>query len=261
MRTIHSIFGELQQAQAAVLEAIGDDPALSDEEIVRRALLLTLHDPTNREKQEARAFTSCFGSHGWSSADVERNLDYPRLAPVNEKQRLMTDQEREQMARDVRDKSADRWWDRLSQQQSRIWFVDALEAIIADTDTAGLWLGPMIDAALEQVVPVPRINRNGGELITDVRYVCDDLDGIFGFTLALILDEKRRLRKAIKKCRYEYCGRLFLSFPPIGGGPRPSYCIPEHKRQADRQTGAERTERWRKKKRQQTKKKRAREKK
>jgi hypothetical protein len=217
--------------------------------------MLTLPNPEPREKLEAVKFAMHFGSHGESEADLKERLDSPKVLPTKGQGRL-TNEELEERVREGDQRFADMWWDYHKDHCER--FRSAVESIISDKKAARLRLQPEIEEALKKVVAVPRIGWNRRELTKDIYYMCEDIVGVFGYSLALMLAVNGKIGKALKKCKFEYCGRLFLSFPPPTGGPRPVYCDPEHKKMADGITGAERTARWREKKRRQSKKKRAR---
>ena len=252
----YSVFNELREIQDLVLIGIATARPLSSREIGERALTLTLTDADPSEKQAAFEYMKNFGSHGKSRSAIKQRLDDPKVLAINEEQAGLTNEELVQRTRVLIAGFADRWW--ASIEDHRKWFRAAVESIISNSEAARGRLRPEICAALDRVVAVPRVNWNGRESTTDIYYMSDDIVGLFGYSLTLMLDVNGEISKALKKCKLQSCGRLFLSFPPPTGGPRTDYCDPEHKLMADKLTGAERTARWREKKRRQLKKKRRR---
>jgi len=233
-----TIYSELSRLQKLALDDIGPDPALSSREIVERALILTLSNAEPREKLLAFYFVVRFGSHGESEADLRDRLDSPKLA------------------RERKERFAEKWW--AETKLKREWFCDQVESIISNAEAARRRLKADIREGWKRVIRIPRVSWNDREFQREIVYVCPDIEAVFIYSLMLMLDASGEVGKALKKCKLSQCGRLFLSFPPVGGGPRPYYCDSEHKLMADRLTGAERTARWREKKRRQSKKKRTR---
>lgn len=78
------------------------------------------------------------------------------------------------------------------------------------------------------------------------RYFITGVEGACGLAVALLLDESRGLADRLKQCGYSKCHRFNLDLHPKG---RPRRFCPGHKELHDRETGAERQQRYRNKQR------------
>ena len=241
----NSVFDRYVADQQILLDYIGDDPPLSEREIVERALLLTLSHPKAREVTRAIQLTMRLGSHGESVEHMEQRIENPSVLPTRD-QVHMSKHKLQKLAKKWRAAMDQVWWDSIAEQ--RRWFRSSVQSIVENPRTARKTLAPFINAARKEIAVVSRLTWNDRWATTDIYYHCVTTDAVMAYALMRILDEKTDLSKALQMCKYEFCDRLFLAFPPPGGGPRPKYCKPDHKLDSDRLTGAERTERWRRKK-------------
>jgi hypothetical protein len=241
-----SVAAELADLQKLLLDSIGDDPPLSELELIERALMLTLSNPSIHETSRAFEYVIQFGSHGKTTEQVEKGVHAPTVLPINAQQMAMSRQELTGLAKRAFKEIARRWWDAIIDE--RLKFRWAVELIISNPRNARKELSPyMIEPALNGLVAVPRLSWNGRKLRTDIYYYSHAIEGAIAYALMLMLDTDKKIGEALRVCKLEYCDRIFLSKPPQKGGPRPRYCNPEHKLASDKLTGAERTARWRNK--------------
>jgi hypothetical protein len=194
-------------------------PELPDREIVRRVLHLA-NDCTDEQKQEA-LFVSVL-SHG---------------LPTNATAA---------MARSPGSDYLRKQWAALADDRDR--FREQIELVYESRDVARRKLRNEVAAALKDIVPIPRLVLTAWNVQTEIRYYALTWQAACGFTLALLLDESRGLGAALKKCKLSPCPNIFLSLPSAGGGRPPLYCSRDHQSEFAAQSGADRTERWRKKK-------------
>lgn len=105
-----------------------------------------------------------------------------------------------------------------------------------------------IDAALEDVKLYSTLTWTGKKQHIETKY-CPISDKAFvGLVLMMILDEKGKLYNHLRICKLDTCDNFFLSLPGPHGGGQQLYCKDDHRKDAVRQTGADRTALWRKNK-------------
>jgi hypothetical protein len=218
-----------RDAQAEMLEFTRMLKPLTPQEVVSRALHLVNDVPgyelTSEEIEEGEF--ALVGSHGFSDVAMKSLLTKLRDR-----------------------KSSMAWWKKTKPQRDV--FRTQLDLCIADSANARVQLRGEIVAGLKNVVPISELVWTGERL--DSRLFLFPLNSSdepssikawCAYVLALVLDADAKIGDALRACKL--CTRMFLSFPPAGGGPRPSYCRPEHRLAAAQLTGSERTERWRQK--------------
>lgn len=195
-------------------------PALPVQEIVRRVLHLA-NDCTNEQMEEALLVTML--SHGIptaTSAALARShgSNYLRNA-----------------------------WNSISAERDR--FREQIEMVYRNRDAARRVLRDEVVAGLDDIVPIPKLSLTGEWSVQPtIRYFGLNAPAACAFALALLLDESRGLGAALKKCKLSPCPNFFLSLPSAAGGRPPLYCSRDHQAGNAAQSGALRTERWRKKK-------------
>jgi hypothetical protein len=211
--------------QKVLLIEIGSSKPASDQLWAERALLLTHQHPTPEELSLAFTF--------WYERSAAKGDAASRwLVGTTEG------------AKPAARKLVLNWWDSIGGYRRGL-RARVLE-IIDDPTKALVALELDMDAgALTDILAVPRMWWDGEEVRTDLFYFCPTMES--AFTLALVkLFASKSIKAALRICALKQCERIFISQPPPGGGPRPSYCTSEHRELAARLTGAERTARWRK---------------
>ena len=202
-------------------------PALDETEIVSRALAMAHEDALLEEMAHALHYCVGIFTHGipFSSDDVKaRYREFLRDDPNFRKSTL--DQ-----------------WDSVAEE--RIWFREALATIAGRKRGAIKALHAELPDTPINVVVIPKMVWTGTALHRDDKVACLSVGGMCVYVVMLLLDMNRDLGHALRRCKLKCCNRFFLSFPSAAGGPRPSYCIPDHRIWAAKLTGAERTARWR----------------
>lgn len=193
-------------------------PALPEREIVRRVLHLA-NDCTDEEKEEGLLVSML--SHGMPSptaATLARihGSDYLRKA-----------------------------WSSISAERDR--FREKLEMVYSDRAAARKELRSEVVKGLGEIVPIPKLSlTDEWKVLPEVRYFALSVGAACAFALALLLDESAGLGTALKKCKLSPCHNIFLSLPSAAGGRPPLYCNRDHQAEYAAQSGADRTQRWRK---------------
>ena len=193
-------------------------PTLSEREIVRRALHLA-NDCTNEQKEEALLFAVF-------------SLGYP------------TEQTAE-LARSLGDEILGNMW--ISIETDRIRFREQIESVHDDRAAARKALRSEILVGLSDLVPIPKLSlTDDWKVRSEIKYFANNISALCSFALALLLDESKGFGAALKTCQLSYCPNYFLSLPSPAGGRPPAYCSRTHQKITSKLSGAERTERWRK---------------
>jgi hypothetical protein len=202
-------------------------PALSETEIVRRTIYLA-NDCTDEEK-EAALFAGLL-SHGIPQKNIAQ------IASIHGGDFLRAK------------------WNEIRDEREQ--FREQVSLVYEDREAARKALRREIEDAIRSVAPVPKLSlTDNWRLELEVRYISDAYRPACAFALALLLDESRKLGAALRICNLGPCQNYFLSLPAPAGGRPPVYCTPSHQAMNSAQTGAERTERWRRKKAQEKGKK------
>ena len=109
-------------------------------------------------------------------------------------------------------------------------------------------LREFIDAAINDLILVSTLKWTGKKKHIETKYCPLSDRAIVGITLMMISDESGKILDRLRICKLDSCDNFFLSMPgPYGGGLQ-LYCKGEHQKEAVRQTGANRTAKWRKEK-------------
>ena len=217
-----STWTNIQEGQHAYLDRIyGYRPILNDTEMVTR--VLTLANEVSSFEEIADALSFCTNlSHG-SPRSPERFKQ--ATAPVGFK------------------KFIHQSWERG--KEDREWFRDALSSIIDNREPELRVLSKELNDLLTHILVVPKLSWTGKALRREDKLHSTDVKGAIAYVLMLLIDNERGLTKALKQCRLSVCGRFFLS--RSSGGRPPLYCCRDHQTINAAQSGAIRTERWRKK--------------
>jgi hypothetical protein len=224
----------VKKAQRTILDGYATGHALSTREIVANALPLANVGISMEEIEHAVAFLR--GSSAIAFGE-EKHLEPLGPSRLPMAKRIALAREREQYI-------ARLYWREVGDYSA--WFRDALSTLVADRESARRSLRKDLDASLDEIIVVPRLLWDGNEAKLDLFYFWNSIVGLFGYVLMCLLDESMGLGEALRVCKYDECDRMFLSFPPAGGGPRPSYCSPEHRVAALREGGAKRVAKYRK---------------
>jgi hypothetical protein len=211
--------------QKVFLLEVGNKRPPSDQTWAERALLLTHEDPSAAEMAAAFAF--------WSMRTAAKDGAAHWL--VGERDG----------AKPVAAKVVSHWWDSIGGYRRGL--RDRIVEFIKDPARAIAQLEVDIDlgGALDGILSVPRMSWDSAEVKTDIFHFCPNMDSTFMLALIKLFGSKD-VARALRVCELPACKRIFISLPPPGGGPRPRYCVPEHREMAARLTGAERTAKWRK---------------
>ena len=195
-------------------------PALSEREIVRRALHLA-NDCTNEQKEEALLFTVF-------------SLGYPTKQTA-------------ELARALGDQILANMWISVEAERNR--FREQIETVYDDRVAAREALRSEIIIGLNDLVPIPKLSlTDEWEVRPEIRYFANNISALCSFALALLLDESKEFGAALRICKLSPCPNYFLSLPSPAGGRPPAYCSRDHQAMYSALSGAERTERWRNKK-------------
>lgn len=203
-------------------------PALDETEIVTRVLVFAHGDAAIEEMHDALRYRVGIFSHDIpieieSSKSELRDLlrDLPGF-----KKRILQE------------------WDSASKE--RQWFGYSLATIANRKRAAINKLRAELPVTPPDVFVLSKLDWTYTNLCHTDKIVSLSVKGICIYVIMLLLDPSRDLGDALRRCKLEECSRFFLSFPSASGGPRPSYCKPEHRILAAKLTGPERTARWRK---------------
>jgi hypothetical protein len=241
-----SVIEKALEAQEALLIRVKHSSPASDAEIAEHGLLLTHLDAQPPEISRAFAF--------WVT-----DLGSAVLNPGRKVQRLClrakhgSNPKKPEFERDSdgkRRESQDHleWWESIRGYRLGLrgrvleMLGETTDERTANIERARTKLKEESDAgALLRILIVTRMWWDGAEFRTDPFYMCPSEEGWFMLALIKIFGFAPMLRA----CRLESCGRVFISRPPLGGGPRLKYCVPDHREIATQLTGAERTAKWR----------------
>jgi hypothetical protein len=222
-----ALHATLLKPSSLVSRAIGDDA------VVSAAIGLTNESLSLEEKY--------FAISPWTELADGFALEAKSSRAAKNLQRVLSDDH------DLRRSVLDRW-DAI--RESRASFRAKLAAIVDDKASAIETARRSIEEALlDQIVIVPKLSWNGKSLEREDHVFTRSLDGVIGYALMLLLDRDRDLAARLKRCKLSACGNFFLTQPASSGGRPPLYCSREHQAIHSRETGAERTQRWRKAKR------------
>jgi hypothetical protein len=221
---IAEFLADLRDRQAA-LSQLSRWPSLSDREVIKRLLPLA-NEAKPEEKAEAFALLA-FGIYlANPGLHVARDIaDYWKL-PERASQVLA-------------------WWQAI--EEDRVWFREKLKAVLEGPTQARAQVENAAELLRDDMVLVPHRDWYVREPSARANFYPLSIGAACSHALLLLLD-RRRMRKLgghLASCRLGCCQSYFLSVAPVGGGPRPKYCTPEHQRLATKLTGAERTRRWR----------------
>jgi hypothetical protein len=215
-------FQRAREIHRAINDLSGMDLFLptSDWDLVERGLRLA-NEPRGLNQVEAMYTMMLFGSYGLPArAIAERGVDAQL--------------------------QAQRWWSEI--EPARAGFRDALDQVIASRPRARAALHSEIESAVDSLVAIPRLSWAGDQLESQVQVFAATPRAIAGYVLALLLDEKRRIGKSLRRCKLAECGNYFLSRAPQGGGRPPVYCSKACQGVVTALSSAERNARWRKRK-------------
>jgi hypothetical protein len=237
-----TVLSLLRENQRIMLLGMDAERPLSDEEFVERALMLTLDNPTAQEKVEAFSSVMLLGSHGESRTRILERIEKPNVIPSPNQ----ADDSAEQpikAAKKARVLTAGKWWDSIKSE--RQWFSEAIRKVIVNSGQARKSLQCDINAGLKDVVAVTRVTWDGQKSLTDIYWFCPDLDAVFAYALMLLLDKGRPVGKALRCCKLEGCGHIYLAYPPPSGGPRSPYCGDDCRQISKKLSGADRQAKYR----------------
>ena len=137
---------------------------------------------------------------------------------------------------------------RRTSVQLRKEFRHALCLIANDQNGTTKEIRCFIDAALDDVKLYSTLKWTGKKRHIETKYCPVSDKAIVGLVLMMILDENRKLHNHLRICKLNICDNFFLSLPGPHGGGQQLYCKDNHRKEAVRQTGADRTALWRKNK-------------
>jgi len=201
------------------------NPALDEVSLITRVLALATPE-ANPDVMSAEIFDAMYItglSHGFPSS----------LDRIEE---LVSDEQTQATVRD--------FWDATDTE--RAWFREALASIVDGRKGKVHELRRTLTDHMDGVVFVPDVEWTGRSLVERTRVYALRPMGALVYVVMLLLDEKRGHFKSLRQCKLDGCHRYFLSYST--GGRPPVYCCSEHRVLAASLTGAERTERWRKRK-------------
>jgi hypothetical protein len=189
------------------LECIVKQPALNYHEIVQRVLCLANQKATLVQKAEA--MVTCADdrllSHGYEGSVLSASEIAAKAKPA-----------------------VDHWWDSIAQEREV--FRDAVLDVRAASPkrrAIRAKYGRWIDAALKDIVVVPRLTWDGRCSRTELRFQSKSVRATCGFALMLLVDDHKPLGNLLRLCKLEECGRPFLG-QSHRSGSRPSvYCSEE----------------------------------
>lgn len=126
--------------------------------------------------------------------------------------------------------------------------VDDMAAVVRGADTSAIARRAAREAA--RVVLVPHFELVDGALRVTHRYLAQDLAARVSYVVLLLLDSSRDFGRRLCQCKLETCERFFWERRSTQGGRRGrSFCSPEHMREHNSATAAERVRRHREKQR------------
>lgn len=138
-------------------------------------------------------------------------------------------------------------WTSIEDDRAR--FKEQVKLVYDDRGAARKVLKDEVREGLRDLVPIPNLELlDDWTVRAETRYFANSIRAMCAFALALLLDESKGFGTALKICRLSLCPNYFLSLPSPSGGRPPAYCSREHQAMYSALSGAERTERWRKKK-------------
>lgn len=194
--------------------------ALSDQEIVARMLHLA-NDCTDEEKEQAM----------WAM-DISHGMPTPvtkKIASLHGSEFLR------------------KFWGSILEE--RLSFRDQVTSVYENPKAARRQLYDYVVAGIDNIVPITTLSlTKQWSVQPNTRYYALDFQAMCAFALALLLDESKGFGAALKKCKLGPCHNFFLSLPSAAGGRPPLYCSRDHQAEYAAVGGAERTERWRKRK-------------
>ena len=228
---------DVRESQSKLLDGYVTGRALSSRELVEYSLPLANVGLSMDEIRRTVEFLR--GHRAIDDSGEERHIE--PLGPL-----CLPMAKRLELARKRDDELARLLWREVGEYSD--WFRGALVSIIDDRNAARENLKKDFVVSVDDIVIVPRLSWTGAALKIEQFYFWRNIVGLFGYTLMCLLDDAAELGDALRVCKYDACERIFLSFPPQSGGPRPSYCSPEHRRDALRESGAKRVADYRKRK-------------
>ena len=193
----------------------------TDWELVERGLLLA-NEPRGLSQVEAMYTMVLFGPYGLPARALAKSRG--------------TDAQMQ----------AQRWWREI--EPDRIGFRGALDKVIANRSRARAAMRRELESAVDRLTAIPRLSWTRDGLESTVNVFAPEPRAITGYVLALLLDEKRRIGKALRRCKLAECGNYFLSRAQSGGGRPPVYCSKTCQGVVTALSSAERNARWRKRK-------------
>lgn len=223
------------EAQTRLLNCYATGRPLSPREIVEHSLPLA---NVGLPIDEIKRVIEFLRGHSGISASAESNEIVP-LGPSS-----MPMHKRVALGRGRALQLTRRLWTEVGEYSD--WFRESLQSIMLNREAARESLQQSLAGSLDDIAVIPRLSWNGSALNIDMFYFWTTISGLFGYVLMTLLDETLGLGEALRVCKYDACERLFLSFSPATGGPRPSYCSPKHREDALREGGAARVARYRK---------------
>ena len=221
MTNVTALLHQTAEAHAFLNKFDGFHPVLDDTDLITRVLALANKNSSLEEIANAIYCTNLSHDFLSSPADFSGLMSEPQYRNF-----------------------VIRFWD--DSKAVRDWFHDALVSIIDKRQPALRVLSKELDSLVKHIIIVPKLSWTGTTLQRKDIFYSSNTGGALAYVLMLLLDKERGLTKALRQCKLRDCGRFFLSLST--GGRPPLYCCREHQADYTAQSGAIRTERWRKRK-------------